>query len=325
MLGIRRREFITLLGSATAWPLAARAQQSTARLRRIGVLMAAGERRSEAMAALQALGWIEGRSVKIDSRPTFEDAERTRANARELLQLGEDVIFVSGAVGTRAFQDLTHTVPIVFVNVADPVAAGFVATLAHPGGNMTGFSNFEFPIGGKWVQRLKEIAPGITRIALVSDPENVNQALYARSIAAVAPSLGVEVTTLAVRNVRDIETGIAAFAGRPGGALISFPNAVTFANRKTVTDLAARHRLPAIYDDRSFVIQGGLMSYGPHQRDMIRGAISYVDRILRGEKPADLPVQQPTRFEFLINLTTARTLGVDVPPLLLAIADEVIE
>jgi putative ABC transport system substrate-binding protein len=175
------------------------------------------------------------------------------------------------------------------------------------------------------VQRLKEIAPGITRIALVSDPENVNQALYARSIAAVAPSLGVEVMTLAVRNVSDIETGIAAFAGRPSGALISFPNAVTFANRKTVIELAARHRLPAIYDDRSFVIQGGLMSYGPHQRDMIRGAVSYVDRILRGEKPADLPVQQPTRFEFLINLTTARTLGVDVPPLLLAIADEVVE
>jgi putative ABC transport system substrate-binding protein len=235
------------------------------------------------------------------------------------------VIFVSGAVGTRAFQDLTNTVPIVFANVADPTAAGFVASLAHPGGNITGFCNFEFPVGGKWVGLLKELAPGIARIGVITDPENVNQARYAQSIAAGAPSFGVEVMEIAVRDIDEIEAGITAFVSRAAGALIMPPNAVTSAHRKTVIEFAASHRLPALYSGRDYVVQGGLMSYGPDLVEMHRQAASYLDRILKGEKPADLPVQNPTRYELAINLKTAQGLGLIVPETLLATADEVIQ
>jgi putative ABC transport system substrate-binding protein len=216
-------------------------------------------------------------------------------------------------------------VPIVFVQVADPTAAGFVASLAHPGGNITGFSNFEFPIGGKWVGLLKEIAPGIVRIGVMIDPENVNQARYAQSIGAVAPSLGVDVMEVAVRNINEIGAAITAFASGPAGALIMPPNVVTFTHRETVIEFVARHRLPALYSDRSYVVQGGLMSYGPDILDINRRAASYVDRILKGEKPADLPVQNPTKYELVINLKTAKALSLTVPQTLLAIADEVIE
>jgi putative tryptophan/tyrosine transport system substrate-binding protein len=324
---MKRREFLTLVGgAAVAWPLAARAQQPVARTPRIGILHGQdNERQRKVLAALQALGWIEGRTAQIDLREATGDAERTRAVARELVRLNPDVILVTGAVATRAVQNLTSTVPIVFENVADPVAGGFVAGLAHPGGNMTGFSNFEFSIGGKWVQLLKEVAPGTARIALVSDPENVNQARYARSIASVAPSLSVEVMTVAVRSVREIEAGITAFAGQADSALIIFPNAVTGSHHATVLELAARYRLPAIYPNRSYAMEGGLMTYGPDLLDMDRRAASYVDRILRGEKPADLPVQQPTKFELVINLKTAKALGLTIPLTLQYAADEVIE
>jgi putative ABC transport system substrate-binding protein len=324
---MRRREFITLFGgAAAAWPLAARAQQPADRMRRIGILIGQGnKRRNDVVAALQRLGWIEGRNARVDYRETLADAEGTRTLAGELMQLRPDVILVNGAVGTSAFQDLTHTVPVVFANVADPVAAGFVAGLAHPGGNMTGFSNFEFSIGGKWLELLKEVAPGTARVALLSDPENVNQVRYAQSIAAVAPSFAVEVMTLPVRTATEIEIGIAAFARRPGGALIVFPNAVTGSNREAVVELAARYRLPAVYSDRFAAAQDELISYGPDLLDMNRRAVSYVDRILRGEKPADLPVQQPTKFELIINLKTAKALGLDVAATLLGRADEVIE
>jgi putative ABC transport system substrate-binding protein len=324
---MRRREFITLIGGiAAAWPLAARAQQSGGRAPRIGILMGSlDDRRNGVLAALQASGWIEGRTAQIEYREAVEDAERTRARAAELVRLAPDVIFVSGAVGAKAFQDLTHTVPIVFVQVADPMAGGFVASLAHPGGNMTGFSNFEFPIGGKWLELLKEVATGIARVALVIDPENVNQARYAQSIAAVAAAFAVEVITIPVRNGSEIEAGITAFASRPAGALIMPPNAVTGAHRMAAIELAARYRLPALYSDRVYVREGGLMSYGPDLFDMDRRAMAYVDRILKGEKPADLPVQQPTKFELVINLKTAKALGLTVPLPLQASADEVIE
>jgi putative ABC transport system substrate-binding protein len=322
---MRRRELITLLGGAAAWPLAARAQQPTSPLPRIGILILPREEwQAGVLTALQALGWVEGRTAHIDLRTTVDDANLTRARARELLALNPDVIFVSGAVGARAFQDLTHTVPIVFGQVADPTAAGFVASLAHPGGNITGFSNFEFPIGGKWVGLLKEIVPGITRIAVIISPENVNQAQYAQSIAAVAPSFGVEVTEVAVRNINEIEAGITAFASRPAGALIMPPNTVTSTHRETVIEFVARHRLPALYPDRP-VVQGWLMSYGPDNLDINRRAVSYVDRILKGEKPADLPVQNPTKYELVINLKTAKALGLDIPATVYARADEVIE
>ena len=325
-MSLRRREFITTLGGAAAWPFVARAQQPTPRLPRIGILILPREEwQAGVLTALQALGWIEGRTVHIDLRTTVDDANLTRARARELLALNPDVIFVSGAVGARAFQDLTHTVPIVFGQVADPTAAGFVASLAHPGGNITGFSNFEFPIGGKWVGLLKEIVPGIARIAVIISPENVNQARYAQSIAAVAPSFGVEVTEVAVLNINEIEAGITAFASRPAGALIMPPNTVTSTHRETVIEFVARHRLPALYPDRPYVVQGGLMSYGPDNLDINRRALSYVDRILKGEKPADLPVQNPTKYELVINLKTAKALGLEIPSSVLARADEVIE
>jgi putative ABC transport system substrate-binding protein len=214
---------------------------------------------------------------------------------------------------------------VVFANVADPMAGGFVATLAHPGGNMTGFSNFEFAIGGKWVGLLREVAPSTARIGIVIDPENVNQIRYVRSIEAVAPSLAVEVTTVAVHNAAEIESGIAAFAAQPGGALIVLPSAVAGGNSKTILGVATRYRLPAIYPTHSWPTEGGLMSYGSDLNDMYGRAASYVDRILRGEKPADLPVQLPTKFDLVINLKTAKALGLTVPLTLQAAANEVIE
>jgi putative ABC transport system substrate-binding protein len=322
---MKRRDFITLLGgAAAAWPLAARAQQPTARLPRIGILIAE-DRGDTAVAALRACGWIDGRTARIELRWADEDADRTRSRARELLELAPDVIFVAGAVGAKAFQSLTHTVPIVFVNVADPVAGGFVASLAHPGGNATGFSNFEFAIGGKWVELLKEIAPGLARIAIIKDPENPNQARYVQSITAAAPSLAVEVMTIEVRNIQEIESGISTFASRPAGALINLPNAVTARHREAVVELAARHRLPALYPDPIWITKGGLMTYGSNQVEVIRRAASYVDRILKGEKPADLPVQNPTKYELGINLKTAKALGLTIPLTLQYAADEVIE
>jgi putative tryptophan/tyrosine transport system substrate-binding protein len=325
---LRRRDFITLLGgAAAAWPLAARGQQGATRLPRIGILMGqqVEERRDLLLAALQALGWIQGRTVQIEFATSDGDAERTRAHARALLELAPDVILVSGAVGARAFQDLTRTVPIVFVNLADPAAGGFVASLAHPGGNLTGFSNFEFAIGGKWVGLVKELAPDTRRVALLIDPENVNQARYAQSIAAAAPSFAVEVMTVGVHNGSEIEAGISALASRSMGALIAPPNAVIANHAEATIELAARHRLPALFPDRSYVAQGGLLSYGPDLLDMDRRAVSYVDRILKGEKTADLPVQNPTKYELAINLKTAKALGLTVPLTLQYAADEVIE
>jgi ABC-type uncharacterized transport system substrate-binding protein len=315
-------------GAAAAWPLAARAQQGE-RIRRIGVLMylpaddPEGQARFAALVqALTQLGWTEGRNLRIDTR--WANADDIRSHAMELAALAPDVLVAGTGTATAApLLEATRTVPIVFVSVIDPVGAGFVASLAQPGGNATGFTIFEYSMSGKWLEVLKEIAPRVTRAAVLRDPAVASGIGQFGAVHIVAPSLGVQVTPVDVRDAGEIERALTAFARGLNGGLIVTGTALAFVHRDLIISLANRHRLPAVYWHRRFVASGGLISYGPDTIDPFRRAAGYVDRILKGEKPADLPVQAPTKYELVINLKTAKALGIDVPPTLLAIADEV--
>jgi putative ABC transport system substrate-binding protein len=327
---MRRREVITLLAGAAAWPRAARAQQ-TDRVRRIGVFMnlaaddPEGQARNTAFVqALQQLGWTEGRNARIDTR-WGTDAGSTRKYAAELVALAPDVILATASTATSALQQMTRTVPIVFVIVIDPVGAGYVESLARPGGNLTGFSLFEYGLSGKWLELLKEIAPGVTRVAVIRDTAVGSGVGQYAIIQAVAPSLGVELRPIDMRDAGEIERAVVAFARVPNSGLIivGAPSAVV--HRNLIVTLAARHQLPAVYPLSYFARSGGLISYGPDSIEPYRRAAGYIDRILKGERPADLPVQEPTKYELVINLKTAKALGIDVPTSLLARADEVIE
>jgi putative ABC transport system substrate-binding protein len=329
---MRRREFITLLGGATAaWPLTARAQQSGG-MRRIGVLMNVAATDPEGQAqvaaflqALQQLGWNEGRNVRIDTRWGENDVERDRRYATELLAFAPDVVLASGTLSVAALRLVSRTSPIVFVGVSDPVGAGLVDTLARPGGNVTGFMIFEYSSSGKWLELLKEVAPRLMRVAVLRDSANPAGIAQFGAIQAVAQSLGVELRPVDIRDAGEIERSIASFARAANGGLIVTPGASVSAHHDLIVMLAARYKLPAVYSSRPMVIGGGLICYGPDIADQFRQAAGYVDRILKREKPADLPVQAPTKYELVINLKTARALGLTVPDTLLARADEVIE
>ena len=329
---MRRRDLIKgFVGSVAAWPTVTRAQQRD-RLRRIGVLMAlaaddpTGQARFVAFVqALQELGWTDGRNVRIDTRWAAGDAERFRRYAAELVALTPDVILASGGTGVGALLQASRTVPIVFTQTQDPVGAGYVDSLARPGGNTTGFTSMEYGIGGKYLELLKEIAPRIARAAVLRDPTIPQGIGTFGAIQAVAPSLGVELRPIDVRDAGEIERAVAAFARGSNGGLIVTGSSSAFVHRDLIVTLAARHKLPAIYSQRFFVTGGGLISYGADSIDPHRRAAGYVDRILKGEKPADLPVQASDKYELAINLKTARELGLTVPPTLLARADEVIE
>jgi putative tryptophan/tyrosine transport system substrate-binding protein len=329
---VKRRQFITLLGgAAAAWPLAARAQQPD-RMRRIGVLMGYPEGDPQAQAnvtalrqGLQNLGWTEGRNVQIDYRWAGGDPDKARTFARELIGLMPDVIVPSTNQVTRILQQETRTVPIVFAFVGDPVGSGFVASLARPGKNITGFANFENSIGSKWVELFKEIAPRSERVGFVFNPDAAPNVGFFHAAESAAPSLAIKLAALAVRDATDIEQDITAFASEPGGGLIVAPHAVTLGNRKLIIELAVRHRLPAVYSDRYFAESGGLVSFGNNTADLFRRAASYIDLIFKGAKPADLPVQLPTKFELVVNLKTAKTLGLIISESFLTRADEVIE
>jgi putative tryptophan/tyrosine transport system substrate-binding protein len=329
---MRRRQFVTLLGGAAAWPFAVRAQQRE-QMRRIGVLMNLGSDDAEGQArnaaflqGLQELGWTVGRNVRIEYRWGAGDAELFRRHASELVALAPDVILAAGGAVVPSLLQATRTVPIVFTGTADPVGAGFVESLARPGGNATGFTPFlEFGISGKWLELLKEIAPHVTRAAVIRDPAIATGVGQLGAIQSVAPSLGVELRPLGVRDAGEIERAITGFARSPNDGLIITGSTLAAVHRNLIVTLAARHKLPAVYYDRPFAAAGGFISYGPDQIDQYRQAAGYVDRILKGEKPADLPVQAPTKYELVINLKTAKTLGLEVPPTLLARADEVIE
>ena len=328
---MKRRAFITLIGgAAAAWPLAARAQQAE-RVRRVGVLTylaaddAEGQARLAAFAqALKQLGWSEGRNLRIE--PRWATADDIRRHAAELAALAPDVLLAAtGTVTVAALLQATRTVPIVFVIVIDPVGAGFVASLAKPGGNATGFTVYEYSMSGKWLELLKEIAPRVTRAAVLRDPAVASGIGQFGAVQIVAPSLGVEVIPVDVRDAGEIERAIAAFASGSNGGLIVTASALGTTHRELITTVAARHKLPAVYPSRPYVTTGGLISYGPDLLDQFGRAAGYVDRILKGEKPADMPVQAPTKYELVINLKTAKALGLTVPPTLLGRADEVIE
>ena len=326
---MKRREFITLIGGAATWPLAARAQQGE-RVRRIGVLLGGAGADDADMQAniaaflqvLQQLGWTDGRNVKIEYRLSAGDASNTRKYAAELSALAPDVMLVAGGtVGDLA----GRTVPVVMPQSIDPVGSGVVASLARPGGNITGFTQFEYSLSGKWLELLKQIAPGVTRAAVLRDAALTSGIGQFAVIQSVAPSVGVEVSPVNVRDAGEIERGIVAFARAPNSGLIVTSSALAVRHRELIIALAARHKLPAVYYRRYYVASGGLVSYGYDLVDQFRRAAGYVDRILKGEKPADLPVQAPTKYELIINLKTANALGLDVPTMLLARADEVIE
>src|SRR5262245_522826 len=329
---IKRRAFITLLGGAAAtWPLAARAQQPD-RMRRIAALMylAADDPDSPAYVAafargLQDLGWIEGRNIRIDYRWGGGDLDRVRRYAAESVALAPDVILVGSGSALAALQNATRTVPIVFVSVSDPVGGGYVASLARPGANITGFTLFEWGTSGKWLELLKEIAPGMTRAAVIRDPSITSGTAQFAAIQAVAPSLGVELTPVDARDASGIEQTIAGFARGSNCGLIVTASPSAVRRRALIIALAARHRLPAVYPGRVFVASGGLISYGTDEIEQQRRAAGYVDRILKGEKPGDLPVQAPVRYETVINLKTAKALDFEIPQTVLARADEVIE
>jgi putative ABC transport system substrate-binding protein len=328
---VRRRDFISLLGGAAAWPLAARAQQS-AGMRRIGVLMnlAADDPEGQARLAaflqgLQEAGWAVGRNVRIDIRWAASDPERNRKLAEELVALAPDAIFASTGQVVMPLRQVTRTVPIVFAALTDPVAIGLVESLARPGGNATGFISGEFGTGAKWLELLKDIAPDVSRVAVLYSADNPAGVPQFTTIQAVAPSFRVELTGISLRDAGEIERGVAAFARSPGGGMIVTRLAEAIRHRDLIIGLAARHRLPTVYSLRLFAASGGLISYGPDIVDQHRRAAGYVDRILKGEKPADLPVQAPTKYELVINLKTAKALSLDLPPTVLARADEVIE
>jgi ABC-type uncharacterized transport system substrate-binding protein len=329
---MRRRQFITLLGgTAAAWPFAARAQQRE-RMRRVGVLMNTVAEDAEGQArlisfgqGLAELGWTDGRNVRIDIRWGAGDAERFRRYAVELVALAPDVILAASGTAVPPLLQATRTLPIVFAQTIDPVGAGFVASLARPGGNATGFTQIEFGMSGKWVELLKQIAPRVTRAAVIRDPSEPAGMGQWGAIQALAPSLGVEVSPVDARDTDDMERSVTAFVGSSNGGIVVTGSAATAVHREQIVSLAARHRLPAVYPYRYHITSGGLISYGPDTIEPYRRAASYVDRILRGEKPADLPVQAPTKYELVINLKTAKALGLEVPPTVLARADEVIE
>ena len=329
---MKRREFISLVGAAALiWPLAARAQQPE-RVRRIGVLLpataddAAYQARVGAfLQALALLGWSIGRNVRIDTRWATHNAADIRKHAAELVALAPDVIVANGSVVVAPLLQATHTIPIVFAIVPDPVGAGFVDSLARPGGNATGFMNYEYSLSGKWLELLKEIAPGVMRVAVLRDPAIPTGPAQFAAIQTAAPSLRVEVSPVNMRDAPEIERAVAAFARSPNGGLIVTGSGLAIAHRDLIVTLAARHKLPAVYFERLFVAAGGLISYGPDPVDSFRRAAGYVDRILKGEKPADLPVQAPVKYELVINRKTAKALGLAVPPALLARADAVIE
>jgi putative tryptophan/tyrosine transport system substrate-binding protein len=330
MFGMKRREFITLLsGAAVAWPLAARAQE---RMRRIGVLSpwptddAEGRDRVAAFSqALRQLGWIDGQNVRIDYRFGDGKADTMRKFAAELVALAPDVILALSSAAITPLLEATRAVPIVFAGVADPVAAGYVESLARPGGNATGFTVYEYSIAGKWLELLKEIAPSVTRAAILRETGIAAGPDLFGAIQALGPSLGLELRAVNVRDASEIERALTAFAQVPNGGVIATGSPQQAAHRELIIALAAKHRLPAIYNARFFVAAGGLASYGADFLDQSRRAAGYVDRILKGEKPADLPVQAPTKYELVVNLKTARALGLDLPATVLARADEVIE
>jgi putative tryptophan/tyrosine transport system substrate-binding protein len=328
---LKRREFITLIGGApVAWPFTARAQQGE-RTRRVGVLMywtaddAEGQARVAAFTqALKQLGWSDGRNLQINTR--WATADDVRRHAAELVALAPVVILAGTGTATVApLLHATRTVPIVFVSVIDPVGAGFVVSLARPGGNATGFTIYEYGMSGKWLELLKEIAPRVTRVAVLRDPAVASGIGQFGAVQIVAPSLGVTVTPVDVRDAGEIEHAVGAFASGSNGGLIVTGSAMANVQRELIATLAARHKLPAVYSARAFVAAGGLISYAPDLIDQFRLAANYVDRIFKGEKPADLPVQAPTRYETVINLKTAKTLGLDIPATVLARVDEVIE
>jgi ABC-type uncharacterized transport system substrate-binding protein len=329
---MKRREFITLLGgAAVAWPLAARAQQRKP-MRRIGVLMpyAANDPQAQArntafLQGLQQSGWSVGNNVQIDYRWSGGSADDTRKYAAELVALAPDVIFASGSASVEPLRRATRTVPIVFVLVPDPVGGGFVESLARPGGNVTGFSPWEYGIGAKWLELLKQIAPSVRRVAVLRDAAITAGIGLWGAIQSVSPSFGVELRPIDVRDAGEMERALAAFAESPNGGLILTGSALAIVHRDLIIALAARNRLPAVYYERYFAAAGGLISYGSDNVELFRLAAGYVDRILKGEKPADLPVQHPTKYELVINLRTAKALGLEVPPSVLARADEVIE
>ena len=328
---MKRREFISLLGGAVAWPVTAHAQQGD-RMRRIGVLLPVATDDAEFqtrvgafLQALQQLDWTIERNVEIDIRWATANADAIRRQAAELAALSPDVILAHGAPTLGPLLQVTRTVPIVFPVASDPVAAGFVESLARPGGNATGFMDWEYGMAVKWPELLKQIAPSVTRVAVLRDPTIPTGPAQFGVIQAVAPSLGMDVVPINVRDVPEIERALAAFARSSNGSLIVTPSGFASVNRDLIITLAARHRLPAVYFGRYFVNSGGLISYGNDIIDQYRRAAGYVDRILRGEKPADLPVQAPTKYELVINLKTAKALGLTVPDTLLARADEVIE
>ena len=326
---MKRRAFITLLGGAAAWPLAARAQQPE-RIRRIGSLAQLPEtdpelrkRLAAFMQTLQKLGWRDGQNVRIDYRYALGKVDNARRYAAELIELAPDVVLAEG--NPRPLLEATRTVPIVFVLTTDPVGAGLVESLARPGGNATGFTQGEYALSGKWLELVKEVAPRVTRVAVLRDLAGASGTGQFGVIQSVASSLGVEVSPINMRDAGEIERGISAFALQSSGGLIVTSSPVGPIHRDLIVALAARHQLPAVYHERLFVADGGLISYAPDFTDQYRQAAGYVDRILKGEKPADLPVQAPTKFELVINLKTAKALGLTVPPTLLARADEVIE
>jgi ABC-type uncharacterized transport system substrate-binding protein len=329
---MRRRDFITLLSCAAAWPFTAHAQQP-GRMRRIGVLMGYAERNLEAQAwvkvfvqGFEELGWIVGRNVSIDYRFGAGDADRMRAYAKELVGLAPAVILAESSPATAALKQATRTIPIVFVNVFAPVGQRFVSNLAHPGGNITGFSSIEPEMGGKWFGLLKEVAPHLARVAVIYNLKTGPfSPLFLDAIEKAAPSLPVKLITIPIHDTADIERSISAFAHDLNGGLIVLPSTFLVAHRKLIFEQAAQHRLPAIYGFRFFAVDGGLMSYGVDVPDLFRRSASYVDRILKGEKPGDLPVQAPVKYQLVINLKTAKALGLNVPPTLLTRADEVIE
>jgi putative ABC transport system substrate-binding protein len=328
---MRRREFIsTISGLAVSWPLIARAQSEQPR--RVGVLMNVAAESSEAQPriaafknALQKLGWNEGGNVQMEIRWGADNSERERKYASELVALKPDIILAAGTLSVAALQRVTSTLPIVFCNVADPVGAGFVDSLARPGGNVTGFSLFEYSISAKWVELLKEIMPSLTRVAVLRDPMNPAGIAQFGVIQATAQSLGMELRPVSILNAQEIERAITAFAREPNGGLIVTPSVAETEHREIIFNLAAHFRLPAIYAFRFWVIAGGLVSYGPDPVEQMRLTADYVDRILKGAKPSDLPVQTPTKYQLVINLKTANVLGLKIPPALLSRADEVIE